>query len=325
MYICDFSRSVGAGRALTRNTRGLTRSVIRLIVPPLPAVSRPSNTMQILAPDALTHSCMATSSPCRSLISRSYSLRFIFGGGTDVDSLRNRSRRSSVMLGPQRTRGPRHPSLCFFFVLLAIRYLPLISIWSPPLAPASTAVIVSVRGRSCLGFRRAIHLPSSQQNEQHDGGEQPDTPLPAGQLRGTEQSLHEVRLGDQERTGDLGQGDQVHLRAVERVDVENTVSVSLRASKAATTSISENATRPIDRPIATLPYWFFPISISVRLATAMNSPTRPQVTITPVVRIESPARAGPTPHQAGRLLVEAERDAERGVDEEVDPEDLRWA
>ena len=34
MYICDFSRSVGADRATTRNTRGLTRSVIRLIVPP---------------------------------------------------------------------------------------------------------------------------------------------------------------------------------------------------------------------------------------------------------------------------------------------------
>ena len=30
MYICDFSRSVGAGSATTRNTRGLTRSVIRL-------------------------------------------------------------------------------------------------------------------------------------------------------------------------------------------------------------------------------------------------------------------------------------------------------
>jgi hypothetical protein len=55
--------------------------VIRLIVPPLPAVSRPSNTMQILAPVAFTHSCMATSSPCRTLISRSYSLVFIFGGG----------------------------------------------------------------------------------------------------------------------------------------------------------------------------------------------------------------------------------------------------
>ena len=52
MYICDFSRSVGAGRATTRNTRGLTRSVMALIVPPLPAPSRPSNTMQIFSPCA---------------------------------------------------------------------------------------------------------------------------------------------------------------------------------------------------------------------------------------------------------------------------------
>ena len=53
MYICDRSRSVGAGRATTRNTRGLTRSVIALIVPPLPAVSRPSKTMQTFAPERL--------------------------------------------------------------------------------------------------------------------------------------------------------------------------------------------------------------------------------------------------------------------------------
>ena len=71
MYIWDCSRSVGAGRATTRKVRGLTRSVIRLIVPPFPAVSRPSNTMQTLAPDVLTHSCMATSSPCRRRISPS--------------------------------------------------------------------------------------------------------------------------------------------------------------------------------------------------------------------------------------------------------------
>src|SRR4029450_13222343 len=78
MYICDFSRSVGAGRATTRNTRGLTRSAMALIVPPLPAVSRPSNTTQTLAPDAFTHSCMATSSPCRRRNSFSYSFSFIF-------------------------------------------------------------------------------------------------------------------------------------------------------------------------------------------------------------------------------------------------------
>ena len=79
MYIWDFSRSVGAGSATIRNTRGLTRSVMRLMVPPLPAVSRPSKTMQTLAPVAFTHSCRATSSPCRSRICFSYSFVFILG------------------------------------------------------------------------------------------------------------------------------------------------------------------------------------------------------------------------------------------------------
>src|SRR5918994_2375350 len=78
MYICDFSRSVGEGSATTRNTRGLTRSVIALIVPPLPALSRPSNTTQTFAPEALTHTCIATSSACSLRSSASYSLRFIF-------------------------------------------------------------------------------------------------------------------------------------------------------------------------------------------------------------------------------------------------------
>jgi hypothetical protein len=46
MYIWLFSRSLGAGSAMTRKTRGLTRSVRGLIVPPLPAPSRPSKMMQ---------------------------------------------------------------------------------------------------------------------------------------------------------------------------------------------------------------------------------------------------------------------------------------
>ena len=37
MYICDFSRSDGAGSATSRKTRGLTRSVRARMVPPLPA------------------------------------------------------------------------------------------------------------------------------------------------------------------------------------------------------------------------------------------------------------------------------------------------
>jgi hypothetical protein len=45
------------------------------------------------------------------------------------------------------------------------------------------------------------------------------------------------------------------------------------------------------------------------------------VIITPLVTIESP-RPGVAAHQARRLLVEAEGDPERGVDEEVDPQDL---
>src|SRR5437660_3763172 len=72
MYICDFSRSEGAGSATTRNTRGLTRSVIALIVPPLPAPSRPSKITQTLRPAFCTHCCSLTSSTCRALSALSY-------------------------------------------------------------------------------------------------------------------------------------------------------------------------------------------------------------------------------------------------------------
>src|SRR5512139_3385400 len=63
MYICDFSRSDGAGKATSRNTRGLTRSVMALMVPPLPAASRPSKTMMTRRPLCLTHSCSLHNSP----------------------------------------------------------------------------------------------------------------------------------------------------------------------------------------------------------------------------------------------------------------------
>jgi len=56
--------SLGAGRATTRNTRGLTRSVIALMVPPLPAPSRPSKMIATLRPSCTTHCWTATSSPC---------------------------------------------------------------------------------------------------------------------------------------------------------------------------------------------------------------------------------------------------------------------
>ena len=65
MYICERSRSFGAGSATTRKTRGLTRSVSRLMTPPFPAVSRPSNTMHTLACSWTTQRCSCTSSTCR--------------------------------------------------------------------------------------------------------------------------------------------------------------------------------------------------------------------------------------------------------------------
>src|SRR5262249_15473616 len=77
MYSCDFSRSDGAGRATTRNTRGLTRSVMALIVPPLPAASRPSKITTTRSPFSLTQSCNAHSSTCSLRSAFSYSLRVI--------------------------------------------------------------------------------------------------------------------------------------------------------------------------------------------------------------------------------------------------------
>src|SRR6516165_8879347 len=76
IYICVFSRSDGAGSATNRKTRGLTRSVIARIVPPLPAASRPSKTMMIRRPLYLTQSCSLQSSACSRRISFSYFLRF---------------------------------------------------------------------------------------------------------------------------------------------------------------------------------------------------------------------------------------------------------
>src|SRR5271155_411123 len=76
MYICDFSRSVGAGSATTRKMRGLTRSVMALIVPPLPAPSRPSKRTQTLRPLCTTHCWSFTNSTCRRASSRSYPFRF---------------------------------------------------------------------------------------------------------------------------------------------------------------------------------------------------------------------------------------------------------
>src|SRR4051812_12400028 len=85
MYIWDFSRSDGAGSATTRKTRGLTRSVMALIVPPLPAPSRPSNTRMTRRPLYFTQSWSLQSWTWSLRSSFSYSLLpiFAFTGASD--------------------------------------------------------------------------------------------------------------------------------------------------------------------------------------------------------------------------------------------------
>ena len=55
--------------------RGLVRAVIRLITPPLPAVSRPSKITMTRAPLSLTHVCKRVSSTWSFASSFSNSLR----------------------------------------------------------------------------------------------------------------------------------------------------------------------------------------------------------------------------------------------------------
>src|SRR5579871_526289 len=59
--------------------RGLTRSMMRLIIPPLPAASRPSKMITMRALVALTQSWSLTNSTCSLKISASYFCLPIFG------------------------------------------------------------------------------------------------------------------------------------------------------------------------------------------------------------------------------------------------------
>ena len=63
-YHCDCSRSVGLARAATRQTRGLSRAMMREMVPPLPAASRPSKMTTTFRPWSTTHSWSLDNSTC---------------------------------------------------------------------------------------------------------------------------------------------------------------------------------------------------------------------------------------------------------------------
>ena len=90
------SRSVGLGSAAIWATRGFRYSVTRLIVPPLPAASRPSKMITIRDPEVRIHSWTLTSSPCIRYSSALYAFLRSFpgsfsdeaGGGT-ADDLRD--------------------------------------------------------------------------------------------------------------------------------------------------------------------------------------------------------------------------------------------
>ena len=70
-YHWVFSRSVGFSSATMRAPRGFRCSMKRLIVPPLPAASRPSNTITSRCPDRFTQYCSLSNSICSSRLSRS--------------------------------------------------------------------------------------------------------------------------------------------------------------------------------------------------------------------------------------------------------------
>ena len=89
------SRSLGFTSATTVAPRGLRCSVKRLIVPPLPAASRPSNTSTIRCPVDFTQFCSLTSSTCSGRLRYSYScpghllrVRVVLAQGVDCPAVR---------------------------------------------------------------------------------------------------------------------------------------------------------------------------------------------------------------------------------------------
>ena len=94
-YHCVLSRSLGAGRATVLQTRGFKRCMIRLIAPPLPAESRPSNMTSTLSFFSTTQSCNLTSSPCSLKSSLKYFWRAAFFSSLSGSPLRRSSSISS--------------------------------------------------------------------------------------------------------------------------------------------------------------------------------------------------------------------------------------
>ena len=86
-YHCPSSVSFGLVSATTRPPRGLRFSVKRLIEPPLPAASRPSNRTTTRRPSSRMARCSLSSSICRRRSSALYALDFsasAWGGSSSI-------------------------------------------------------------------------------------------------------------------------------------------------------------------------------------------------------------------------------------------------
>src|SRR5215469_3687966 len=121
--------------------RGLTRSVIALIVPPLPAPSRPSKRMQTFRP-CTTHCWSLTNSTCRRASSCSYSFRFSLPSAPCSSFL------ASVFLASVIWILPSHP---------------------PSIQPLSGTVLICLRPASKVADYRPPWLLSEADSEQSAG------------------------------------------------------------------------------------------------------------------------------------------------------------
>src|SRR6266511_645869 len=179
------SRSVGVPSATTRQIRGFRLSVIRLMVPPLPAASRPSNSTTTRSPACLVHSWSLTSSTWSPASSRAYSFPPILPGTPGAASA---GCGSFARLGGLALRhGDPHHLINLPHRIIDPRSLAL-SISRFPIVVVIETAVGAGGGRGARDALRTAHL--------HQRGRQAGLGHPGGGRRG--QGIRRV----------LGRGDQ---------------------------------------------------------------------------------------------------------------------
>src|SRR5438552_17665725 len=140
-----------------------------LIVPPLPAPSRPSKMMHTLSPACFTHSCSCTSSTCRSFRIFAYSLF--------VNAAFAASGFAREALGAGLRASAAFVFSCFFdFFFRANSRAPVVAVISLALRhrrPAVTGIVLAHRARAQRRARSKISLIDLAvliHDERHDAG-----------------------------------------------------------------------------------------------------------------------------------------------------------